>query len=77
MTSGLSAAGAEADNGGIKTLDGGKIGIAGAGSVGLLAANGTITVNGALAISTTGTVYLQRAEVTFWGMVSAASRFGR
>src|ERR1700751_4395159 len=41
-------------NGGLVILEGGKIGIAGGSSIGLLADNGTVNVSNAVAISMTG-----------------------
>ena len=47
-------AGAKAVDGGLVSLDGGKIEIAGDNSVGLFGDNGTVTANGTLTISMTG-----------------------
>ena len=51
VTSGLSAAGAEADNGGSIQLSGGSINTSGAGSYGLLASNGGHIVGNGISIT--------------------------
>jgi outer membrane autotransporter protein len=68
MTSGLSARGAEVDNGGVISLNGGIIGITGASNAALLANNASIMVSGPLAISVTG-INSYGAEATNSGLV--------